>query len=185
MDTKPTYSTLEARLDALSCHEGFLSLLAIKKPHGKSCTLTGVHHVVQKAEEDGIGTGFRTYAQDPRQERQGPSLPSPQQRPVEGWREDSQGARWQGPPAEVSSTTAPMAYCCMKVSLCVQLSNMDDDAQCGSEGMLLRRPWLIPCQCRPVLAGKRLSRRWLPFSVEGVPSITPCESMCGCAGFLC
>ena len=70
----------------------------------------------QKAGEDGIGTGFRTYAQDPRQERQGPSLPLPQQRPMEGWREDSGAARWQGPPAEVSSASAVAACrCCMKV----------------------------------------------------------------------
>ncbi len=76
--------------------------------------LTGVLFVVQKAGEDGIGTGFRTYAQDPRQERQGPSLPSPQQRPVEGWREDSQGARWQGPPAEVRSIYVLITQCCMR-----------------------------------------------------------------------
>ena len=68
-------------------------------------------NVVQKAGEEGVGAGFRTYAPDPRQERQGPSLPAPQERPVEGWREDSRGAPWQGqPPAEVSSMDAPMLH---------------------------------------------------------------------------
>ena len=56
---------------------------------------------MQKAEEDGLRSGSRPYAQDPRQERAGPSLPPPQQQPVEGWREAGEGARWQGPAAEV------------------------------------------------------------------------------------
>lgn len=59
---------------------------------------------MQKAEENGIGTGFRTYGQDPRQERQGASLPSPQQRPVDDWRGDNGGVRWQGSPTEVCSS---------------------------------------------------------------------------------
>ena len=58
---------------------------------------------MQKAEEDGIGTGFRPY-QDPRQEQRGPSLPSPQQRPVDDWRGDNGGVRWQGSPTEVCSS---------------------------------------------------------------------------------
>ena len=89
--------------------------------------LTGVLLVVQKAGEDGIGTGFRTYGQDPRQERQGPSLPSPQQRPVEGWREDSQGARWQGSPAEVSNAHAIVTSCrcCKNLSVSSKLCRLD------------------------------------------------------------
>ena len=58
---------------------------------------------MQKAEESGLRAGSRAYARDPRQERAGPSLPLPQQQPLEGWREASDGARWQGPAAEVRS----------------------------------------------------------------------------------
>ena len=64
---------------------------------------------MQKAEEEGLRSGSRPYAQNPRQERTGPSLPPPQQQPVEGWREAGEGARWQGPAAEVCSP--PLSAC--------------------------------------------------------------------------
>ena len=104
--------------------------------NGTIIMLTGILSGVQKAGEDGIGTGFRTYGQDPRQERQGPSLPSPQQRPVEGWREDSQGARWQGSPAEVSSayTNVTLCCCCKNLSMSLKLCSLDRDRACVIEG---------------------------------------------------
>lgn len=71
--------------------------------------LMGGGQLVQKAEEEGLRSGSRPYAQDPRQERAGPSLPPPQQQPVEGWREAGEGARWQGPAAEVCSP--PLSAC--------------------------------------------------------------------------